>query len=176
MTLQSLLTIGLTNAAFATALAAVLWLVHRYARAPRLVRFLALVVLVRLLVPPIFSWNLLPTWDRASELSQPLLPQAAVEINAAAEAAPGRASLVGPQSSPRISAAEVRRFATATWIVGIAIFGALCVVRERRFRVLLDNADEASLALSERVVALAERVRARQEEPEDTDSLLPEPE
>lgn len=158
MTLQPLLTVGLTNAALATALAALLWLVHRYARAPRVIRLLALVVLLRLLVPPVFSWDLLPTWDRASELLQPLLSQTEVEINAAAEAAPSRGSLVGPQSSPRISAAEVRRLATATWIVGIAIFGALCVVRERRFRVLLDNADEAPLALSERVVALAKRV------------------
>ena len=60
MILDRLAFLGLTNAALATLLAALLWLAYRRIKAPQVVRLLAVVVLLRFLAPPVLPWGLLP--------------------------------------------------------------------------------------------------------------------
>jgi bla regulator protein BlaR1 len=105
-----LVAIGLTNAALASVLAILAWVVGRYARRPALARLLWILVLCKLLAPPLYkpsvgNWFSAPQWlSRATDEVQPAATGVAVaDVSHRSEAGfstftPG-AETTTPQSS-----------------------------------------------------------------------------
>ena len=161
---ERLFAVALTNAAVATALAALLWGLCRYVRAPHLVRFLALVVLLRFLAPPLLPWGVLPAWGgggdapAASALSSPPASDLEQASDQWTEGATKILDFVAG-NSPTYSWAGP--LAGILWALGFAVVSGLVVVRERRFRAALRRARRGSPDLVRRVDRLGARLGLR---------------
>jgi beta-lactamase regulating signal transducer with metallopeptidase domain len=158
---------GLGNAVAATLLALAAAAVARLARRPALAHGLWLLVLLKLLTPPL--WQVPVPWPEggpppAAAESPPALP-ADTTTAAAAPAAPGEpfalpepvvpAVALPPRPAPR-PAADLGKAAVCTlWLGGALAWWAVAAVRVRGFRRLLGHADPAAAAVQEQARRLA---------------------
>lgn len=158
------LQVGLTNALLATALAGVTTLATRRWTSPALAHVLWLLVVARLLAPPVFGLPI--PFLRAAEAPANSLPPAvdAVVMPIGDEAGPHPAEV-----PPTAGAAEPLVQPTATWsrlLAGIWLGGSLVFLVSLargvwRFRRFLARAEPAEEALQRRVAALAADVGVR---------------
>jgi beta-lactamase regulating signal transducer with metallopeptidase domain len=155
---DNLLTVGLGNAAAAAVLAAAALAGERLTRRPAVAHALWLLVLVKLLTPPLWSVPLLPAPEIAA-------PRPAVDV-----ALPDAPPVADIQSSsddvlPAIppSAAEWswRAVLPAAWLGGAVLWWALAVARLWRFGRLLRRARPAPSDVMERARFLARRMGLR---------------
>jgi len=155
MSADTLLTIGLTTAVSATALGAVALVVGRYVRRPAIVHALWLVVLLKLVVPPILALHILPTAalgtapvavPAGTTIDRSLAPTAAgaITVLAAVERGPTRpAALTGVQA------------VTILWAAGVILALSVGLARGLRFRRAVAAATDPPGDLQARLVALA---------------------
>lgn len=151
-----LLTAGANNLALSAALALVAWLVHARARRPWLAHLLWLLVLVKLVTPPL--------------VSAPLLPSAGDEAGASAASAPTTFEI----AASSIDAASIALTAPtgeawspslldvlfALWIAGSLVVLAVSLTRIARFERLLRR---ASVPADDRVRRMARQLAGRLE-------------
>jgi beta-lactamase regulating signal transducer with metallopeptidase domain len=144
--MDRLLEIALTNALTATLLAVALVLVERWMGErlhPALVRGLWVVVLLRLLCPPLF------------DLGLPLLPSLP-ETAVVAVAAPAPIILpVGAAVAPLLT---WQNAVVGAWLAGSLFFLGLVTVRTARFRRLVQGGEAADADLRRRLHRLADRL------------------
>ncbi len=159
--MHTLLEIGLSNALVATLLAAVAWVGARVCRRPALVHGLWLLVLVKLLTPPLLRVPV--SWEAAMPL--PPAEPAAVPP-AAPPPAPDREALRSRlhalEQSPAEAGAEpapppvdVRQGIALLWLTGSTLWFAWTAVYLIRFQRLLRPAIAAPTDLEARVEELA---------------------
>ena len=161
------LRVGLGNAVAATLLAVVAAAVTRLARRPALAHGLWLLVLLKLLTPPL--WQVPVPWPESGPApptleAPPALPAdttTATAVPAAPEASLALAEQIvpavplPPRPAPR-PAAEVGKVAVCTlWLGGSLAWWAVAAVRVRGFRRLLGHADPAAEAVQARARRLA---------------------
>ncbi len=140
--METALVLALSNTASATVLAAVVALVAWRVRRPALLHVLWLVVLLRLLAPPLVGLPLLPAAGGV----------VTVQGSLALAPAAGRGT---PPVSPPHRAGAIARSVAAVWAAGSAIVGLVLAVRVGRFRRLLRAARPAPADLVERVRRVA---------------------
>jgi bla regulator protein blaR1 len=165
------LRIGLGNAVAATLLAVVAAAVARLARRPALAHGLWLLVLLKLLTPPL--WQVPVPWPEgdgplpAAAEPPPTLPAdttAATATPAASDepfALPERPAPATPLPSrpaPRAAAGLGKVAVCTVWLGGALAWWAVAAVRVRGFRRLLGCADPAAEAVQARARRLAGRV------------------
>ncbi len=174
--MDTLLRIGLSNAAVATVLALGVAAVTRTVRPrPALVHSLWLLVLLKLLAPPLFGVPI--PWPAKSESpgtaavspqSGDAIPGPAAPIDSAAQSAVLREDDPGfavplPQSPERVptfllAAVSWQAIVAGFWLAGSCLWWLIAGVRLLRFRQLLRCARPAPPALQERAEHLARRL------------------
>ncbi len=174
--MSQLIEIGLTNAALATGLAVLAAAVERLGRRPALGHALWLLVLIKLITPPLVG---LPVpWPAAPRPAVVTPEKAAPHAKApAASARPAQAAAIkiasrvshpSPRGEPLRKAAPSPRRAwpsidwgtwlTRAWLAGSAAWFAVLAARIARFRALLAHAGPASENLQLEVEHLAGRL------------------
>jgi beta-lactamase regulating signal transducer with metallopeptidase domain len=176
---NALLEIGLVNALVVTILAVIVALVTCVCRRPALAHALWLVVLLKLIAPPLVAIQL-PWPQPALAETVPLLapPQIAAEAVAVDEvgdqlprlvplvddaAAPVVAAPESPPAPPPALEARVWRpswqaAVAVIWLVGAGLWWLIAAVRLERFRRLLKVAQFAPAALQRQACNVAERL------------------
>jgi beta-lactamase regulating signal transducer with metallopeptidase domain len=166
------LRVGLGNAVAATLLAVAAAAVGRLARRPALAHGLWLLVLLKLLTPPL--WQVSVPWPEgdgpppaAAELPPaPALPAdtlTALAAPAAADEPPAlpeqpAAAPPPPRAAPRAAAEVGKATACTVWLAGSLAWWGVAVARVRGFRRLLGYADPAAEAVQAQARRLAGRV------------------
>ncbi len=170
-----LTSVGLTNAALATALAALLWLsllVLPRGRlgSPHVVRLLAVMILLRFVAPPLLPLQLLPSMAAGVDATRPWAAPRQVsagDMDAAAAGSqletygdpdPARAGAPLDERGGATFSAAVRRVVSLVWASGMFLVAAVWIVAERRFRLSLRLATRPTDRLAARIEALARRV------------------
>src|SRR4051794_27674252 len=123
--MEMLLHVGLSNAVAALALALLALLAGRLCRRPAVVHGLWLLVLLKLLTPPLF-WIEVPSWPAPPRASTDADPLAVVPLQMAL-AAPDAAR--PPEAAPAAGAARVPERAAwpwLTWLLGLWVAGSAC--------------------------------------------------
>lgn len=142
--MERLIEIALTNATSAVVLAVVALVAERFLRRPEVIRGLWLLVLARLLIPPLFVLGL------------PVLPAPVPLAKSwAASAAPAFTAAAVEPARTTVTSAHV---AAAVWLAGALAVGALAAVRTMRLGGLLAAAAPAPPAFQERLASLAARM------------------
>lgn len=164
----------LVHLCFACALALVAWTVSRSGTRPALAHALWLLVLVKLLIPPVVEVPLLTgksfaELPEASGVSGPAPVTASVSERS--EAAPSPTVPTSDAGGDRVERdAPVEREARAAavdwplvpaWIAGACVMLLIAFGRARRFARLLRSAAPADVKLRMRVASLAARLRCR---------------
>jgi len=135
----------LSSSMVAAGLAVAILLLGRYLRSPAVLHLLWVVVLVKLFVPPVLELALLPA-PSAVEIS--------VEgVVAGVAGAPAQVIPAGPGVWTAVAWSLV-----ALWVIGSLAVLAVTLVRLRRFRQVLSQADPVDQALAERIDTLAAAV------------------
>jgi beta-lactamase regulating signal transducer with metallopeptidase domain len=162
---DQLLSIGLTNAAGAAALACVAAVVGWVWRRPDVTHALWLLVLLKLIAPPLWdvpiSWQLpeetaaleLPVSRQAPELATPEVPLAEVEPAAEIDAPPVPEM---PEPAPR--AIPWKECAVAIWLTGALLYLGVTALRVARFRHLLTQVAGSSANVQEKSDAVAKKL------------------
>ncbi|HET6879929.1 MAG TPA: M56 family metallopeptidase, partial [Pirellulales bacterium] len=186
-----LVAIGLTNAASASLLAVVAWTVGRWGRRPALARLLWLVVLAKLLTPPVYEpalggWFSIPLhetpaeWERSQAARADFavrradMPRAAIplEDSRAAEKTLQRTSAAPSsftaaerwhlwQMLAAVRPATWLRLAGSIWIMGSLVCATRFVLRTWRFRRFLARAAQVDADLTQRAAQLAQSAGLR---------------
>ncbi len=150
MALHRLLEIALGNASFALALAIAVAVASRWVRRPAVLHLLWLVVLARLLVPPVFEVALLPG-PRAAQLRAPVATDFAVS-----------GELTGPARGIETAfALNPRGIALLGWLVGAVVLLVLAVARTVRLVRCVRAGERPGPILRERVAELSRRMGVR---------------
>jgi beta-lactamase regulating signal transducer with metallopeptidase domain len=173
---------GLSNALAATALAAVALAIARFTRRPQVAFVVWLLVLAKLLVPPLVSVPLptlrppvemAPASDGAVRPTAPfaLAPDATFDVlRKPALQTPGEPLVGATAEFPRPIYLEPTKprfalppagFVVATWLVVSFCWLALAAIRMARFRRVLSHARRAPPALEQEVRTLAARLGVR---------------
>lgn len=149
--MEQLLTLGLTNAVTAALLAAAAAVIARFSRQPILWYALWLIVLVRLLAPPIFG----------IDLAIPDLGRDAASAGAAVvEVSGGHVALEDSRNSPGpLGLIAVIWAAGAMMVIGFAIAQSI------QLRQILIASEPASNGLTDRVANLGRRLKLRRVPP-----------
>jgi beta-lactamase regulating signal transducer with metallopeptidase domain len=169
---------GLSNAVAATLLALVAALATRFCRRPQVVLVLWLLVLAKLLAPPIVGlpavslrtylpWEPVPssidaaTFDVSAEAMLAAEKQYAELLSqeqlAALQLESDRASLADAALAP-LRSTWLPRAVFWTWVTGSALWFAIAAARIARFARLIGHAEEADPALQTEVRQLAEQM------------------
>jgi beta-lactamase regulating signal transducer with metallopeptidase domain len=164
---DTLLDLGLRNAVGATVLALVAAGVGLVCRRPALRHTLWLLVLLRLLVPPLWDVQLLtgpiPQSDVAPEVGRFFKPSGRIE-NPSHEPAlplpddPESAPAAAPDPPAPVTRTDWRPVVLVLWLAGSLLWWLLAAVRLRRFSRLLRYARPAPPALQEQARGLADRL------------------
>ncbi len=175
--MEKLLTLGLVNAASATVLAVLVVGLGRFlARRPATLHCLWLLVLLKLVTPPIFE---VPILDRISRFASNEVLSAKLESSSDAALAENQLT-IAPESvsedlvtamlegSPEGNPEQARSWPSwrsallpwvaCIWLTGTAVTLVLAAVRVYRFQGLLRQAHSAPDAEQERTAALAKRL------------------
>lgn len=136
--------IALTNAVSATLIAVLVMCVRRYIQMPEVVRALWLVVLVRLLMPPLFELDV--QW--------PQMPETPVVVSSGWPVAPAVPPPLEVAASKGLPLREVLAW---IWLGGGLAVLALAVERIRRFRRLMASAKPGGEDLQRIVTSLSSR-------------------
>jgi beta-lactamase regulating signal transducer with metallopeptidase domain len=166
------LRVGLGNAVAATLLALAAAAVGRLARRPALAHGLWLLVLLKLLTPPL--WQVPVPWPvggpppaTAEVPPAPALPADTTTATAATGAPdepsalpeqPARAGPLPPRTVPQAAADLGKVTVCAVWLGGALVWWGVAAVRVRGFRRLLGYADPAAEAVQAQARRLAGRV------------------
>jgi beta-lactamase regulating signal transducer with metallopeptidase domain len=166
--MYTLLEIGLSNALAATLLALVAWVGSRVCRRPALAHGLWLLVLVKLLTPPLLQVPM--SWEASTRPPPPepaaAVPQAATpeppdreEVLAQLQALERAPDEAGAEPTP--PALDVRQGVALLWLTGSVLWFGWIAAYLLRFRRLLRPATAAPTDLEARVEELARCVGLR---------------
>lgn len=157
--MERLLEIALINAASVTVLALAVTLVGRWVKRPAVMHALWLLVLLKLVTPPLVEVAALPNHSRdlmtlARATTQPLAAPAAVR------APDPIAAAVAPSTSPIPSPTRPTpaRLFVGGWLTGGVLLLGLAAFRLRRFDELIRRAGPATPSLRRRVRRVARRL------------------
>ncbi len=160
--METLLQIGLANAACAAVLALVAFAVDRAFRRPALSHFFWLLVLVKLLTPPLVRVPL--PWPAAAARAPAPAEYTAREADAAPvpvpPAARGRLQVFAPSLAPEPRETKVPwpALAVAAWLGGSVLWWGVAALRVARFSRVLRLAEAAPPEVRERTRQLAARL------------------
>jgi len=138
-----LLRIGLSNLLISLAIAVVAWAVQAWGKHPRIAHLLWLLVLVKLVTPPIVTLPVFAAPGPVAIAAEPLAafagpgPAAAVDASVATANAPLAAAVPSPMELAKTTLALL-------WLIGSAWILAWSLVRILRFHRLLGTASEAA--------------------------------
>ncbi len=149
--MEQLITFGLTNAVTATLMALAAAAIARFSRRPVLCYALWLVVLLRLLAPPIY----------AVDLALPDLGRTAAASNATTVAVSGGAVAL---ADSRFSLDPLAVIA-AIWIAGAMAMIGFAIAQSYQLRQILATSEPASHAVTSRVADLSRRLGLRRAPP-----------
>jgi beta-lactamase regulating signal transducer with metallopeptidase domain len=167
---DALLDLGLRNALGATVLAVLVAGLGRVCRRPALRHSLWLLVLLRLLVPPVLPLRLLPAPAQSPpHADASVVPEgpAAVAAEDAAEPVPAEAPVAEPDAPdvtvlPETASSRAlpswKPVVLTLWVAGSILWCALAGLRLARFRRLLRYAEPAPAPLQDRAGRLAARL------------------
>lgn len=172
--MDRVLYIGLVNALFATVLAGAVWVVTRFVRKPAVARALWLLVLLKLLTPPL--WTVRVPWPNDTHppehpvmRTMPAAPPSLVAddpMPAVVREPDDREATVLPTAPPPAAIPVAHLHGSPTWQQVVAVLWAIgsltcvsiIVIRVRRFAGLLRYAIPAPPEVAEQVAALADRI------------------
>ena len=172
--MDRLLTIGISNAIAATVLAAAAWAVCAVVRKPAVARAVWLLVLLKLLTPPVYTVRI--PWPAAKQVTPPPRPARPVSTavspyietsDEAPEPAPQQAPTIvrAPAPAPphphHAAAIPWAALALVIWLGGSTVCGGLVVLRVRRFARLLRYATLAPPALQDRCALICRQLGLR---------------
>ena len=156
-----LMQVGLSNGALAFGLAIVAWVVHRTGRVPAVAHLLWVLVLVKLVTPPLWHVPVVP--GAATAVDPVVTMEMSIEAESAAVFAPDAlasdftaASPVSHASTP--TGVLITRVLIGVWLVGSFVVFAGSFARITRFRRLLQVASKDA---SPRVQSIADEVVQR---------------
>ncbi len=179
--MSDFLTIGLSNAVAAAVLALIALAIGAFCRRPALTHGLWLLVLVKLVTPPLVripvAWLAAPepipakvslvtdeprsaivTFDREEPAAILLLPSAPEDGLAANDAVLSVDTVADPPTPGTSESLPWPQFGLAVWLAGSLGWFALALMRLGRFRRLLRHARPASARLRERTRTLSQRL------------------
>jgi len=142
--MEHLLLISVSNAVTATILAVGVALLSWKIRRPAVLHLLWLLVLLRLLAPPLLDFGVLPAADSTAGVG-----------SLALRPVPADATLAG---APTSAMQPVVLVALSLWFPGSLLIAALIVVRTRRFRRILASGQPPHADLEARVERMADRI------------------
>ena len=173
-----LLQIGLSNAAIATALAALACVATRVCRRPQVALALWLLVPAKLVSPPLMNlgWPLIPSLATSEFDSPKKAARSPIALPLVLEDASTPTSNVvvledhAEDAELLLAPADVGAFVVAphwvalagrVWLAGSVLWIALAVIRTRRFRRVLRHAQPASPEVCDEVARLAKKSALR---------------
>jgi beta-lactamase regulating signal transducer with metallopeptidase domain len=164
--MDSLLNVGISNAVAAVVLALLAFAVDRVFRRPALSHIVWLLVLLKLVTPPLVHVPLL--WPSEPVRPAVALPQELSAVEDADDSTPPRPTLVFPAVEPPLAVNYVTPapvswtpFVLGAWLAGSCLWWVVAAVRIARFRRLLRQAEDAPGEVRERVRRLAELMGLR---------------
>ncbi|HEX4792671.1 MAG TPA: M56 family metallopeptidase [Humisphaera sp.] len=182
--MQSLLQIGLANAVIATPAALAAWLLGRLIRRPALAHALWVLVLIKLLTPPIIQipFAILPSagneikaiehpaavlpnnsyFDNA--ISSKLATETSTDVREGHLANPTQAKPIEKPSKWRrdFHHSNITSLLGILWLTGSVLCGAIILARMFRFERLLRFVTPAPSEINDRIGQLSRRIRLRQ--------------
>ena len=157
--MSPLLQIGLLNAVIATGLALVAMVASRFVRRPAVVHALWVLVLLKLVTPPLVPLAILPV----PELVEPAVPSAL-----SGAVVPGR--MLVPESSEAVAQAGIawsdlalRWLLPGLWLAGALVILVIAVVRGHRFAGMLRGARPARASVQRAAAIVAARLGLRRQ-------------
>jgi beta-lactamase regulating signal transducer with metallopeptidase domain len=167
--MQSLLSVGLSNAVAATVLALVAFIVDRVIRRPAISHCFWLLVLLKLVTPPLvrvpLPWPSTPEPSAvsvdAAESSATAVPRAGSATGPEAVTAMADRPTPGGDTTPRAAPPSWPALLLAVWFAGSALWWAVAAVRVVRFGRLLRQSRAATGEVPERLALLARRMGLR---------------
>ena len=153
--METLLRIALSNTIGAAVLALLAFCVSRFVRRPGICHALWLLVLLKLLAPPIWT---IPVHLLEGRSAPMVAPDAYVSGPLA-----GTAKRAAPDSNPHhwFSSENAIRAAFILWLSGSACYALIAVTRLRRFRTILRYAAPAGPDIQEQVAQLSRKMGLR---------------
>jgi beta-lactamase regulating signal transducer with metallopeptidase domain len=145
--MERLIEIAVGNAGFAAVLAVAAAVASRFVRRPAVVHAVWVLVLLRLLAPPILELGMLPPPAVQPAAENVTIPAAPVEVT--------------DRPAPLPAPVPAQGMFVFLWLAGTALVLTIAVSRTARLRVLLAAAEQPSAALRTTVAELAERLGVR---------------
>jgi bla regulator protein BlaR1 len=160
---ETLLHVGLSNALLATLLALLAALVGRCCRRPAVRHGLWLLVLLKLVTPPLLPldlpWPAAPAPAAEPVVAATLIPAEVDAVSAEEEGgAAEMLSLPAPPTPVAPAAVSGEMVVGAVWLTGSLLWLAVAALRVARFQHLLRHARPAPAALQEQAEHLAQRL------------------
>ncbi len=157
--MSAFLQMALSNIAVAGLLAILAWLVGRWQRRPALTHALWLLVLVKLMTPPLVTLPL-PTWPTpTAEVAEPAPIEIPVDLPVALEELWVESAEPAPVAvEPPVAWDWLEPTLLAVWFAGSVMWFGMVWIRRRRFQRWLACAEPASLSIREQALALADRM------------------
>jgi len=171
--METVLNIGLTNAACATLLALIAALLSRWIKRPAVIHVLWLLVLLKLVTPPVLSLGVLPLSgdtkpippriEKASSKaagSNPAVYMSAVDFGPAVlESERPPVAVPPPTLCARTRNVDAAAFAVATWLTGTLVMAVISLHRTRRFARLMRKAIPAPRSIQNAARTIASRMK-----------------